>query len=277
MPDVETAKMACMEVWGGNRSTWSHFVVPGLDLWVYSQPFGEADQGGDVYYVSSCASGRITRLLLGDVSGHGTEASPLARRLREIMRRNINYIDQTRLVESLNDQFEAASATGRFATAVISTYFAPSRTLTVCIAGHPPPLIFRASTGLWQPLQTDGKTDLRNMPIGVLDEQQFSSTQLTLSPGDMILEYTDALFEAFNKEGTLLKAEGIAALANSLNAESPGDFVPALLREIQNLDPRNLTSDDVSVMLARANEKGIPMKNNLLAPFRIIGGLFTGD
>ncbi len=59
-----------MEVWGGNRATWSQFSVSGLDLSVQSEPFRSSDGGGDVYYLSSCASGRITRMLLADVGGH---------------------------------------------------------------------------------------------------------------------------------------------------------------------------------------------------------------
>ena len=91
-PVVESVeeRMACMEVWGGTRATSSHFVVPGLDVWVYSQPHLGHESGGDVYYLSSCASGRITRLLVGDVSGHGAEASPVATKLRDIMRKNVN-------------------------------------------------------------------------------------------------------------------------------------------------------------------------------------------
>ena len=123
--------MSCMEVWGGNRSTWSHFLVPGLDLRFYSQPFGDGDMGGDVYYLSSCASGRVTRMLLGDVSGHGAEAAPLGSALRNIMRKNVNYIDQSHVVESLNKEFEEASSVGRFATAIVNTYFSPTRELSV--------------------------------------------------------------------------------------------------------------------------------------------------
>ena len=67
--------MQCMEVWGGNQTADSGVIMAGLDAWVYSKPFGGADGGGDVYYVSSCATGRITRLLVADVSGHGTPAA----------------------------------------------------------------------------------------------------------------------------------------------------------------------------------------------------------
>lgn len=268
--------MSCMEVWGGNRATWSEFVVPGLDLWVYSQPVGEDDCGGDVYYLSSCASGRVTRLFLGDVSGHGTTVAPLARRLRSMMRRNVNYINQTRVVESLNEEFgQASSATGRFATAVVSTYFAPTRQLSVCTAGHPPPLIYRVASRRWEPLRNDA-VEIRNLPFGVLDGHEFSFTKLKLVAGDMMMAYSDALFEAVNADGSLLQAKGLAAIANSLDAAAPADFVRDLLDQIRDLHPENLVSDDTTVILGRANEQGVSLKNNLLAPFRYLGGLL-GD
>jgi len=266
-----------MEVWGGNRSTWSHFVVPGLDLWVYSLPFDGNEEGGDVYYVSSCASGRITRMLVGDVSGHGAEASPVSARLRDIMRRNVNYIDQTRVVKGLNQQFEEESSAGRFATAVISTYFAPTRSLTVCSAGHPPPLLFRSASQNWSPVTAASSKDAKpsNMPIGIIGEQDFLSTKLKLEPGDMLLAYTDSLYEAHDPDGGILSAEGITRLANSINAEVPGEIVTTLLQQIRDLHPDNLTSDDTTVVLARANTEGVPLKDNFLAPFRLLRGLFS--
>jgi len=157
-------RMQCMEVWGGNRAPWSQFSVQGLNLWVHSEPFRSSDGGGDVYYLSSCASGRITRMLLADVSGHGAS---VAVALRYLMRENINFIKQTHLIASLNSQFESISATGCFATALVSTFFWPTRTLAVCNAAHPRPLFRDARTGRWS--SSDAGTDEKpsnNMPIG---------------------------------------------------------------------------------------------------------------
>ena len=64
------SQMSCMEVWGGNIATDTSIDRPGLSCRVYSQSFGDGDAGGDVYYLSSCASGRLTRFLLADVCGH---------------------------------------------------------------------------------------------------------------------------------------------------------------------------------------------------------------
>ena len=101
-------RMQCMEVWGGNSPVDRGFEVPGLDVWVYSRPYERAQRGGDVYYVSSCASGRITRLLLADVSGHGTAVASVATGLRDLMRQHVNLINQTRFVREMNRQFRSA-------------------------------------------------------------------------------------------------------------------------------------------------------------------------
>src|ERR1700710_1629624 len=93
-----TQTMTCMEVWGGNALVESAVSISGLDAWVYSKPYESAEAGGDVYYVSSCATGRITRLLVADVSGHGSAVSDTAAQLRALMRRYVNYLDQTQSV-----------------------------------------------------------------------------------------------------------------------------------------------------------------------------------
>ena len=133
MTGSPTQHMQCMEVWGGSQLTSSGVELAGLDVWVYSKPYGQAQRGGDVYYVSSCASGRISRLLLADVSGHGESVASTAADLRTLMRRFVNRLDQKEFVRLLNEQFSAHSRQGSFSTAVVTTFF---RT-------QPPPLFLQ--------------------------------------------------------------------------------------------------------------------------------------
>src|SRR6202166_851991 len=105
----QTPQMQCMEVWGGSQLATRAVEMGGLDAWFYSKPFGQAQRGGDVYYASSCATGRITRLLLADVSGHGTSVAATAANLRTLMRRFVNRLDQKEFVRLLNQQFVALS------------------------------------------------------------------------------------------------------------------------------------------------------------------------
>lgn len=114
-----------MEVWGGSQLANASVQFAGLDAWVYSKPHGEAPRGDDVYYVSSCATGRITRVLLADVAGHGRSVAATAADLRLLMRRFVNCLDQTQLVRSINRQFAGLSRQAVFATAFVTTFFSP--------------------------------------------------------------------------------------------------------------------------------------------------------
>ena len=118
MSDASAQVMQCLEVWGGNQPVDAGVAMAGLDAWVYCKPYQDAAGGGDVYYVSACATGRITRLLVADVSGHGDKVAGVGANLRTMMRRYVNYLDQKRFVRSLNKEFTGLSDCGCFATAV---------------------------------------------------------------------------------------------------------------------------------------------------------------
>ncbi len=177
-----TERMQCMEVWGGNQKANRHLEMPGLEAWIFSEPHQRARGGGDVYYVSSCASGRITRLLLADVSGHGADASKSAIGLRELMRRNVNIIQQTKFVRAMNQQFAESEKDHRFATALVCSYFSPTGRLTLCNAGHPDPLYLQRD-GQWAALSQQTATRRAgDFPLGVIDDADYSQIDLALAP-----------------------------------------------------------------------------------------------
>lgn len=266
--------MQCMEIWGGNQAADSAVVLAGLDAWVYSRPYENASAGGDVYYVSSCATGRITRLLVADVTGHGSAVHEQAIGLRTLMRKFVNYIDQTRFVQAMNGQFTALSKNGNFATAVVTTFFSPTRRLSLCNAGHPPPLIYRAATGRWTFLEMAAGTgaQLSNLPLGILDLSAYEQFEVELAVGDLVLCYTDSLVESHGGDGEMLCQQGLLALVNEMPIATPESIVPCLLDRIASLHAGNLQNDDVTVLLFRPNGSAPtkPLKERLLAPLRIV-------
>mgnify|MGYP001954463689 CR=1 FL=1 len=96
-PEPQPHQLQCMEIWGGHGAAYDAVSAPGLDAWVYSQPHEGGDHGGDVHYLSGCAGGKILRVAVADVAGHGESVSEVARSLRRLMRRSINTPDQSRL------------------------------------------------------------------------------------------------------------------------------------------------------------------------------------
>lgn len=269
--------MQCMEVWGGNQITDSGVSMAGLDAWVFSRPFGNAAGGGDVYYVSSCATGRVTRLLLADVSGHGDSVAQTATKLRALMRRYVNHIDQKLFVRSMNREFVTLSDAGTFATAIVTTFFAPTSQLSLCNAGHPPPLVYRADRKTWELLDQSSDQQPGNIPLGIADLDDYCQFNVKLRVNDLVLCYTDSLIEARTPEGTLLGPAGLLQIVQSMDVSDPTTFTQRLLAEIESHMPGSLDADDVTVLLFRPNglAKRAPFFQRVLAPLRVIGAVLA--
>jgi sigma-B regulation protein RsbU (phosphoserine phosphatase) len=264
MSDQPAQHMQCMEVWSGSQLTESSVEFGGLEAWIYSKPFGEARHGGDVYYASSCATGRITRLLLADVSGHGSAVADTATRLRTLMR-----------------QFADLSQDGAFATAIVTTFFAPTGRLTVCNAGHPRPLIYRASQRHWSLLSAgeQAAVRLRNIPLGMIALAEYEQFDVTLEPGDCLLCYSDALVESCDAAGEPLGEAGLLRMVRGLGDPGAHELTGRLLQEIAARDPANLSEDDVTALVVRANGRDAhhPFGQKLRALGRFAGALLRAE
>ena len=270
--------MQCMEVWGGSQLTARGVELGGLDTWVYSKPYGHSEYGGDVYYASSCATGRISRLLLADVSGHGHSVAATAAELRTLMRRFVNRLDQGEFVRLLNQQFAALSRHGAFATAIVTTFFAPSRRLTVCNAGHPRPLLYRSAQRQWDllgHLEPAAPSGPSNLPLGILKESEYEQFDVELETGDCLISYTDALIESNDADGEMLGEAGLLQIIRLLPDVAPEQLIETLLAEIAQRYPENLSDDDVTVMVMRANgrEAHYSFRDKLQAFARFAGTL----
>ena len=134
----------CMEIWGGIEPVERTVSTPGLDLWVFSRPFRRRPARGrcllrDALRRRRDHADRGRRRLGTRVFGRRVlVVAPVA------LRKNINQKSQKRLVEKLNRQFTEMAGMRRFATALVITYLASHDRLSVCNAGHPRPLYYRA-------------------------------------------------------------------------------------------------------------------------------------
>jgi phosphoserine phosphatase RsbU/P len=244
--------LACLEVWGGNTAVDAAVVLPGMNAWVYAVPDGNAEAGGDVHFVSSCGSGRISRMMIADVAGHGIEVAGVARSLRDLMRRFMNQIDQRRLLGQMNEKFTELSDAGRFATAFIATYFAPTRKLAVCNAGHPPPLLYREKSRQWTYLDSQTMTDdVANIPLGILADAGYEQFEVQLDVGDLLVGYTDSLIEARDSNGELLGATRLIELVRLLPLDRVEQLIPNLMRRLA--DEGVTLNDDLTVLVCAAN------------------------
>lgn len=269
-----------MELWGGIHEISKSVTMTGIDCNLDSHPYDEGQGGGDVYYFTSCASGRISRVLLADVSGHGEAVSGTAEKLRTVMRENVNVIKQANLMASINREFSKITELGGFATAVVVTYFSPRQSLTVSMAGHPRPLRYRAATGSWTLFGESKDTRQQldsDLPLGIIEEVDFQTLSVSFEPGDLLLCYTDAYSEAQGRDGKYLQSEGLRSVVEELSERDPEQIIPRLRGTLRNMSADNLTNDDATAILIRPTGHSIPMKDNLMALVRMVRGVREVD
>lgn len=268
--------MHCMEIWGANRAEASAIATPGLDIWVFSEPYQADDQGGDVHYVSLCGGGIITRVIVADVSGHGRAVAEFSAALRTLMRRNINKKSQKGLVHAINRQFTELAQLRRFATAVVATYLATNDTLAVCNAAHPRPLWYRADKDEWLILDHDSaeaSNTAQNLPFGVDEASTYDQFLVRLGLDDIVVFYTDALTEARSPSEAMLGEAGLLAIARGLDARRPEDLGAALLDGIRDHRGGVAADDDITLLVLHHNA-GPPRRASVVEKLDVYAKVF---
>ncbi len=180
--------------------------------------------GGDLFDFLTLADGRTT-LLIGDVSGKGFPAALYMARLgaqaRALAPRCKTPAD---LMSQLNQLMRGELESGMFATCLVAALDAGKGVLRIASAGHPPPIVRRAS-GQLESLQIPVSTAL-----GVNHNNQFHEVSVELAKGDGVLLFTDGLDEALSASG---EAFGLDRVRVTLqNTRSAGHAIEALLTAI---------------------------------------------
>lgn len=189
------------------------------------------------------------------------------------MRKYINTLDQTRFARALNRELAAGDDSGRFATALLLTYFAPTRHLMLCNAGHGRPLWYSAKRNAWQFLDLAAAGDchslkiskaryhlerLANLPLGILDPIDYEQFAIELGPGDRLVLCTDAITESFDSAGQMLGETGLLALVEELSPHDPNEIGEQLLAAIERRRGGTPPADDQTLIVLAHSDTSPP-------------------
>ncbi|SBT89669.1 PAS domain S-box-containing protein [Streptomyces sp. DI166] len=220
-------------------------VTGGLEVASRYQPAGAtAEVGGDWFDVIPLEGGK-TALVVGDVMGSGVNAAATMGRLRTASNTLASLdLAPERLLEHLDRTTEGLDHP--IATCVFAVHDPHERVCRIANAGHLPPVRVREGH---PPELLDLPT---GAPLGV-GGVAFSTTTVTLEPGDRLVFYTDGLVET--RQHPL--DERLDALLDLLDGPDRPleDVCDLLLRTLHQPD----NSDDVALLIARAVPPGGPM------------------
>lgn len=167
--------------------------VPGVTLTGMSLPARQV--GGDFYDVMKLDDGRLA-IVVADVSGKGLGAALLTSTVRASLRAEIMRADErsvAQIVATTNIHACRDTSNNMFITLFFAIYDPAKRTLDFTNAGHPHPLLYRAS-GKHQALETGGCF------LGIMEQVEYASEQVSVSEGDTLIIYTDGVTDTQNAE-----------------------------------------------------------------------------
>jgi serine phosphatase RsbU (regulator of sigma subunit) len=220
--------------------------VPGFEVATMYRPahFG-TEVGGDFYDVFG--EGDTWYLAIGDVCGKGPEAAAIMGMTRIGLRSLARESDERSLPEvlSLLNGFllESELMGDRFCTVCLVRLDLRSEpvTVTTCLGGHLPPIVFRGH----EPLERVGRP---GSLLGLFDEVALHEARTELGRGDVLVLFTDGVTEVSTEEPD----EGERLLRTTLTAVA-GEDAAGIVKEVERsiLDPRGELRDDAALVVAK--------------------------
>lgn len=202
---------------------------------------GAGLMAGDFYDLIGLGPTRMAAVI-GDVSGHGIEPAITAFQAKYLLRVFLRqYRDPAQALEELNLQIAAVGGPEEFISLCIIVFDTEAGTLRYASAGHP-------AVWLWhdrdvRPLRATG-------PVLMLDAAStYTSREVTLDLGDLVLLYTDGLSEV-RDGGQLFGEDRIAQIIRRDPGVAPDVLCKSLLEAASDFSSGPL-QDDVAILSIR--------------------------
>jgi serine phosphatase RsbU (regulator of sigma subunit) len=251
-------ELICTEVWGGNGNISTDLVIPGLKGFLYSQS-SDGHNGGDVYYATACSGGLVSRMYLADVTGHGEPVVRISHWLHDILRDMTDYKEPGLVLDALNRRVHEFGLEA-MTTAASITFNSIERTLAVCYAGHPPVLICAPGENRWKPVDLESSTTasgaVRNLPLGVTENTEYTHAQVSLEDTTRIFIYSDGLTETPNANGELFGLIRLVAVLTEGIGKPVNDVAQAIAGAIsEHAGTDTPAHDDITFALLEVTPK----------------------
>ena len=202
---------------------------------------GTGLMAGDFYDLYQSGPSRLAAVI-GDVSGHGIEPSITAFQVKYLLRVFLRqYRDPAQALEELNQVLSTQGSPEEFVSLCAVVFDTAGGTLRFASAGHPPAWLWH--DGEVRALRATG-------PLLTLDpDANYTSREIELASGDLLLMYTDGLTEARSGE-QLFGDERVSQVMRRDPGQDAGVMCKSLLEAARDFSASPL-GDDVAILAIR--------------------------
>ncbi len=202
--------------------------------------------GGD-FYDFIPISDKILGVAIADVCGHGLPAALQVRDIYVGMRMGLGRDYKiVRTVERLNGIIHQSILTSRFVSMFYGELELNGNFLYVN-AGHPPPFHLSAA-GEVSFLESGG------VVLGPVPDATYERGFVALSPGDLLVLYTDGIVEAVGAAEEEYGVDRIVSVARRHRLGSSQEIVDSVFSDVESFSTDDQASDDRTVVVVRYPE-----------------------
>lgn len=223
------------------------------DVSLLFQPSGHV--GGDMVGYFPAGDGAYG-LYSVDVSGHGVSSALLTARIASYFNsadpgRNIalerchdgyRMLPPGEVCGRLNALLNQDRESDLYLTMALAGLYSETGDISLCVAGHPSPVIQRGN-GALELLETSG------MPVGLVEVAEYETIEARLHTGDRMLIYSDGVTECPGPESQLLDEQGLLALMGTHSRTRGPDMLTALIKGLEHFAGCSEFPDDLSAVL----------------------------
>jgi len=219
--------------------------LAGLEIGDVYESAARVEVGGDVYDYLVLPDGRLA-VVLGDVTGHGVEATADMAMAKFVFRSLARvHVDPGAFLAAANEVVASEIAAGKFITMVELVLDAARGTLTCASAGHPAPRLVL-------PDGTVQAIAARGLALGIDAAQAYEPVTLAYPAGSCVVLYTDGVVEA-RRDGEQFGVERLDELLGARRGLPAKELADAALAACRGWSDGELT-DDVAVVVIKRSE-----------------------
>jgi len=223
--------------------------ILGLEIAAFSRPTEIV--GGDYFDFFRFADGSHG-LTIADVAGKGVSASLLMATVQTALRALVPLSESpAEVLRQVNRLFYHNINFTTFVTLFLGSFDPGTQTLTYSSAGHNPPLVFCKRPNGREPISWLRPT---GPAIGLVEEPPFTLNETRLSPGDMLLLYTDGVTEAINPQEEQFGEARLAALVQNEPDLSPQELIGVLRQSLLDFTAGQPPADDTTILAYKVAE-----------------------
>ncbi len=206
---------------------------------IYVPGQSEAQIGGDWYDAFQLRDGRLV-ISIGDVVGSGVDAAVTMSNMRQVIRGTAQLQADPVLMLDAADSALRLEDFEHYVTACVAVIDPELQTMSYASAGHPPPYL-RAPEGRYVALTFD------DLPLGLRERNLRYAATLQLSPGSMVIFYTDGLIEASHDiVAGITSLESLLSSRDLYNSVNPAKYIRSRML-------RGGARDDVAILVLRTH------------------------